>query len=115
MTERQEIKVGVQEALEQLACAIKNSDIYGEYRRLSDEVDLAGNLRERINDYRARTFELQNSAQTEDLLDRMEAYEREYEKFREEPLVEEFLSAELAFCRMMQEIEIKLSEAVDFE
>ena len=45
----------------------------------------------------------------------MEAFEREYEKFREDPLVEEFLDAELAFCRMMQEIDVKLAEAVDFE
>ena len=52
---------------------------------------------------------------TSNLLDKMEAFEREYEKFREDPLVEEFLDAELAFCRMMQEIDVKLAEAVDFE
>ena len=71
--------------------------------------------RERIDEYRIRNFELQNSAYAEDLLDKMEAFEREYEKFRENPLVEGFLDAELAFCRMMQEIEVKLTEAVDFE
>ena len=30
-------------------------------------------------------------------------------------MVEEFLDAELAFCRMMQEIDVKLAEAMDFE
>ena len=78
-------------------------------------MDNAGNMREKIDDYRMRNFELQNSVYTEDLLDKMEAFEREYEKFREDPLVEEFLDAELAFCRMMQEIDVKLAEAVDFE
>ena len=105
----------VQEALRQLAQAIRDSDIYKEYRRQSERVDNAGNMREKIDDYRMRNFELQNSAYTEDLLDKMEAFEREYEKFREDPLVEEFLDAELAFCRMMQEIDVKLAEAVDFE
>ena len=90
--------MGVQEALELLAQAVRD-----------------GNLRERIDEYRIRNFELQNSAYAEDLLDKMEAFEREYEKFRENPLVEGFLDAELAFCRMMQEIEVKLTEAVDFE
>ena len=108
-------RVEVQEALGQLAQAIRDSEIYREYRRQSERVDYAGNMREKIDEYRIRNFELQNSAYTEDLLDKMEAFEREYEKFREDPLVEEFLDAELAFCRMMQEIDVKLAEAVDFE
>lgn len=105
----------VEEALEQLAQAIRDSEIYREYRRQSERVDNAGGMREKIDEYRARNFELQNSAYTEDLLDKMEAFEREYEKFREDPLVEGFLDAELAFCRMMQDIDIRLAEAVDFE
>ena len=104
-----------QKALEQLAQAIKDSDIYREYRRQSEKVDNTGDMREKIDEYRVRNFELQNSVQTEDLLDKLDAFEREYEKFREDPLVEEFLDAELAFCRMMQEIDVKLAEAMDFE
>ena len=105
----------VQKALEQLAQAIKDSDIYREYRRQSEKVDNTGDMREKIDEYRVRNFELQNSVQTEDLLDKLDAFEREYEKFREDPLVEEFLDAELAFCRMMQEIDVTLAEAMDFE
>lgn len=105
----------VQKALEQLAQAIKDSDIYREYRRQSEKVDNTGDMREKIDEYRVRNFELQNSVQTEDLLDKLDAFEREYEKFREDPLVVEFLDAELAFCRMMQEIDVKLAEAMDFE
>ena len=105
----------VQKALEQLAQAIKDSDIYREYRRQSEKVDNTGDMREKIDEYRVRNFELQNSVQTEDLLDKLDAFEREYEKFRADPLVEEFLDAELAFCRMMQEIDVKLAEAMDFE
>ncbi|MFQ9636705.1 MAG: YlbF family regulator [Eisenbergiella sp.] len=105
----------VQEALEQLAQAVKESEVYREYRRQSERVDNSGDMREKIDEYRVRNFELQNSVQTEDLLDKLDGFEREYEKFREDPLVEEFLDAELAFCRMMQEIDVKLAEAMDFE
>ena len=72
----------VEEALEQLAQAIRDSEIYREYRRQSERVDNAGGMREKIDEYRARNFELQNSAYTEDLLDKMEAFEREYEMGR---------------------------------
>ena len=105
----------VQEALEQLAQAVKESEVYREYRRQSERVDNSGDMREKIDEYRVRNFELQNSVQTEGLLDKLDDFEREYEKFREDPLVEEFLDAELAFCRMMQEIDVKLAEAMDFE
>lgn len=49
------------------------------------------------------------------MLDRVEAFEQEYEKFRENPLVDDFLRAELAFCRMMQEVYVLLADEVDFE
>ena len=105
----------VQEALEQLAQAVKESEVYREYRRQSERVDNAGDMREKIDEYRVRNFELQNSVQTEDLLDKLDDFEREYEKFREDPLVEEFLDAELAFCRMMQEIGLYVTDQMHFE
>ena len=107
--------VASREALEQLAQAVKESEVYREYRRQSERVDNAGDMREKIDEYRVRNFELQNSVQTEDLLDKLDDFEREYEKFREDPLVEEFLDAELAFCRMMQEIGLYVTDQMHFE
>ena len=66
----------VQEAVDQLAQAVRSSEIYREYRRQSELVDNTEGMRERINEYRARNFELQNLPGTEDLLDRMEAFEK---------------------------------------
>ena len=37
------------------------------------------------------------------------------EEFRKNPLVDAFLNAELDFCRMIQEINGKIVEAVNFE
>ena len=70
-------------------------------------------LKEKIDDYRMRNFELQQSPDY--AFDKMEQFQREYRSFREDPLVSEFLSAELAFCRMVQDIEQKLTENIDFE
>ena len=44
-----------------------------------------------------------------------EQFEKEYADFRENTLVSEFLAAELAFCRMMQDINLQVTEAVHFE
>lgn len=45
----------------------------------------------------------------------MEAFEQEYAKFRENPLVSDFLRAELAFVRMMQDVNVLLASEIDFE
>ncbi len=70
---------------------------------------------DKVNEYRQRNFELQNETDSEELFDRMEAFEKEYEKLREDPLVDDFLRAELAFCRLMQEVDLLLAQAIDFE
>ena len=50
----------------------------------------------------------------DELFDKIEDFEREYEKFREDPLVSDFLAAELGLCRMMQQINMTMTEELDF-
>ena len=44
-----------------------------------------------------------------------EALAEELERFREDPVVDDFFRAELAFCRMMQEVNLRVTEAIDFD
>ena len=45
----------------------------------------------------------------------MDAFEREYRELKTDKRVVEFLNAELAFCRMMQEVNLYIVEAMQFE
>ena len=47
--------------------------------------------------------------------DKIDQFTRENEAFRENPLVSDFLAAELAFCRMMQEIGLYVTDQMRFE
>ena len=58
---------------------------------------------------------MQNTSQVDELFDMMDVFEKEYEKFRENPLVDDFLQAELAFCRLMQEINMFVTQELDFQ
>ena len=69
----------------------------------------------KVNEFRQKNFELQHTSQEDELFDKLEEFEQKYEKFREEPLVEAFLQAELAFCRMMQESNLRIIDAMQFE
>lgn len=104
---------GVDKALQQLIAEILVSDTYKEYDIQRNKVNQVPDLKAKIDDYRVRNFELQMSE--DNALDKIDQFEREYANFREEPLVSDFLAAELAFCRMIQDINTKIAEAMHFE
>lgn len=103
------------EAARDFADKIMTSGTYKEYLYQREKIKKQPELYEKVNEFRQRNFDLQNETDSEDMLDRMEAFEREYEEFREDPLVDDFLRAELAFCRMMQEVYALLADDIDFE
>ena len=103
----------VEEAAEALADALLNSDIYQEYKSKLDQVKQYPDLKRQIDEFRMRNYELQQSPDY--AFDKMEQFQREYQTFRDDPLVSDFLAAELAFCRMVRDVENRLVGRIDFE
>lgn len=103
----------VEQALDNLVEAIKESEQYKDYNRCLEQVKKDTALKAAIDEFRRRNFELQNSVDYD--FGKMEEFEKEYEEFRENPLVSDFLSAELGFCRMLQQIGDRIVEEVHFE
>lgn len=102
-------------AVEKFVKAIKETDIYKGYCYQLEKIKKSPQLFESVNEYRHRNYEIQNTSQVNELFDKMDAFEKEYEKFRENPIVDDFLRAELAFCRLIQEINVMITEELDFE
>lgn len=103
----------VNQAVEQMVQAIRNTDAYMEYRRQLGRIKEQPELKKQIDDFRTRNFELQTSKDTN--FDKIDQFTRENEAFRENPLVSDFLAAELAFCCMMQEIGLYVTDQMKFE
>lgn len=106
----------VTKAAENFVQEIMKTEIYKEYdfqkRRLKEQPELF----EKVREFRQKNFAIQTAdAQGDELLDKLESVEREVEKLREDPVVDRFLSAELAFCRMMQEVNVRIMAELDFE
>ena len=103
----------VNQAVEQMVQAIRNTDAYMEYRRQLGRIKEQPELKKQIDDFRTRNFELQTSKDTN--FDKIDQFTRENEAFHENPLVSDFLAAELGFCRMMQEIGLYVTDQMKFE
>ena len=103
------------EAARKFADQIMASETYKEYLYQREKIKKQPELYEKVNEFRQRNFDLQNETDEAELFDKLDAFEKEYEEFRENPFVDDFLGAELAFCRMMQDIYVLLANEIDFE
>lgn len=103
----------VDNAVNQLIAAIKESETYREYVIQLERVKQCPGLKEQIDEFRIRNYMLQTGGEA--AFDKIEQFEREHEDFRENPYVSDFLAAELAFCRMIQDINIRITEEMCFE
>ena len=103
----------VDQAVEALVQAILTSDVYQEYQACLAKVKERPELKAKIDEFRPRNYELQQSPDY--AFDKMEQFQREYQSFRDDPLVSDFLAAELAFCRMVQDMESRITSQIDFE
>ncbi len=102
------------DATEKYAERIRSTDVYRTYQEQLSLIRQNPEKYQRVNEFRRKNYELQQS-EGRDIDERIEALAEEMEKFREDPVVDDFFRAELAFCRMMQEINLRVTEAINFD
>lgn len=104
----------IEQATDNFVRIIKSTEVYKRYLFEKEKLDRFPDLKKSIDDYRKRMYEFNNS-ENPDLFDQVDKLEEEGASFRENPLVSDFLAAELALCRMMQEIYTKITAEIDFD
>lgn len=108
-------EIELQAEIDVFAEKVRSTDTYRNYLMQMEMVSRQPGLKQKIDEFRARNFEFQNTTDSEELFDKTDAFAAEYEAFRANPMVDTFLSAELEFCRMMQRVYQSISERVDFD
>ncbi len=101
------------QAVDGMIDAIKESEIYRKYTAALEAVKQQPQLKAQIDEYRRKNYEMQSNGDI--AFERIEQFEREYSDFRENPLVSDFLAAELALCRTIQQINLHVTEELNFE
>lgn len=86
---------------------------YKLYEYSRERVRMYPGLWEQIDEYRRKNYMLQKSE--EDLFDKMDAFDKEYEEFRSNPVVETYLEAEAAVCKMIREIYEQIASAIELD
>ena len=105
----------INEALEGLIQAIWEGEEYKSYQEIRAKVHEQPELEQKIHAFRKKNYEVQNLTDERSLYDRMDNLEREGTEFRKDPLVNEYLRAELAICRLFQRINWEIVKKMDFD
>ena len=96
----------IDEKIEALIYAVKESTEYKEYQKVRNLVHLEPEKEKAIHEFRRRSFELQRQRDV-DLYSEMDRLEKEFAPLRAEPYVN--------VCRMIQRINYRLMEEIEFD
>lgn len=94
---------------------IHDSKEYRAFRAARRKVSDVPDLKRQIDEYRKAVYRLQNFTDEAALYDQVQEFNAQHREFRKNPLVNEYLSSELAVCRMLQKVSASIVEAVDLE
>lgn len=87
---------------------------YRQYEETLKQLKKDEPLFKRVTEYRERNFALQQS-DSEDLMDMLDALTNEYEDVINIELASEFLEAEVALCRLVQNFQRDVIAGLNFE
>ena len=104
----------MRKAVNQFLNEFQNSSAFRDYKYQKERIRKVPGMKDRINEFRKKRFEFQKY-QGEDLFEKIDEFQREYQAFKEEPIVREYLAAELEICRLVQQIYGAIDELVDID
>ena len=99
----------IKDCIDALLAAVQNSEEYQKFEKYRDLLKENPELMDRVNAFRGNNFRLQNEANRDEQLN------RESRELRRDPLVNAFLDAELALCKLMQKICRTLTEGINLD
>lgn len=104
------------ESISNLIAALKDSPEYRKYQEMWEKIKQEPEKEQQVNEFRKRTYLLQNSRDPQvDLFTEIDRLQQESAPLRAQPDVTEYLAAELALCRMVQHINYRLMQEIDFD
>lgn len=98
---------------DELITAILETEVYKSYAEELAKVKRHPDLKAQIDDFRKRNYQMQTSGDMD--FNKLDSFEKEYEDFRSNPLVADFIAAEVDLCRMIQRIDTRIVAGINFE
>lgn len=103
------------ESIDSLIAVFRESPEYIRYQEIWARIKMNPEKEQAVNEFRKKSYLLQNSSQQVDLFTEIDRLQQESAPLRAQPDVSEYLAAELALCRMVQHINYRLMQEIEFD
>ena len=104
----------VRRRLDDLLQALRSSEECRQFTEARARLNEEPKKRRKTDEFRRRNFLYQNSEEHDLEQEQVEMY-REREKLRRDPVIDDYLNAELVFCRMLRQIGLEIMNAEDLD
>lgn len=94
---------------------LKKTPTYKQYRDKLKALKKDDEMWEKVTEYKNKRFELLANCSSDELYDKADWFERDYAYIYENKQAREYLEAEAALCRLIQDICFKLTKSIEFE
>ena len=105
----------VRKSIDDMIKAVLNCDAYKRYNDTKEKLKDHPEKEKRIHNLRKNNYLIQNNTEGLDVFAEVDRLEKEYADVYRDPLMSEFLSSEVAICRLIQQINKDLITAIDFD
>lgn len=105
----------IEEKTSALVQAVLESEEYRHYLEVRKKLKEDPAKERQVDEYRRHVYRLQNEQKDVDMFEEIDRLVQETASFRVEPLVEDYMSAELEVCRLVRYINGKLMESLDVD
>lgn len=98
-----------------LISAIVNGSVYKQYMHALEALRKVPGLKEQVDDLRRMNYRIQNADVDINLYDEMDVIDKRMEELCSIPEASQFLDAELALCRLLQDINTEIHLGVHLD
>ena len=102
-------------SIEELKQSLLESEAFVRYQKVRAKVHNYPEKEYILHEFRRKIYFLQNSREQLDLFTEEDRLEQEYADVYKDPLLGEYLAAEVAVCRIIQQVNKELIGCLDFE
>ncbi|MBQ0043038.1 MAG: YlbF family regulator [Lachnospiraceae bacterium] len=107
--------VDIDSVLKNFAKSIKETETYQRFAYEKNKVSKNPELKAQLDQYRKMIYDFQNNTDENQLFDEVDRMMEISDSIRSNPEANDFLAAELALCRLMQEIYSDLTIELQFD
>lgn len=101
--------------IDRMVDEMKDCAEFRRYRVISSIIQEYPEKKRRLFEFRKKNYLLQNSEDQIDLFSESDRLMKEYRDVYDDPMLREFLEAEVAVCRIVQQINDEMVRCLEFE